>query len=69
MSALYVRSDTEELERVVRKVRFILKIVLEIKDTPTHGGREKSQVDNSAKPPGSQGQVGLEMGFASLLGG
>lgn len=33
MSALCVGSDTGELERVVRKVGFILKIVLKIKDT------------------------------------
>lgn len=45
----------------------MLKIVLKTEDSPASSGRDKSLVDkNSANPPGRQGQVDLEMDFASL---
>ena len=48
----------------------MLKIVLKTEDSPASSGRDKSLVDkNSANPPGRQGQVDLEMDFASLSEG
>lgn len=41
LSVLDVGSETGELKNVVRKVGFILKMVLKTDETPTHSGREK----------------------------